>query len=57
MKNDKIQVNYNESIFVHFTYCKNMSKFPIQFHELWNKYFENSRINDTTPILGTKNHW
>ena len=32
-----------------------MTTFPRKFHELWNKYFELSPINEVTPILGTRN--
>jgi hypothetical protein len=42
-------------MFVHFTYCTNMQTFPMKFHTLWHKYFEESPINEITPILGTRN--
>ena len=32
-----------------------MKTFPRNFHTLWNKYFEQSPINEVTPILGTRN--
>ncbi|CAF3605876.1 unnamed protein product [Rotaria socialis] len=52
---EKQLVNYEKSIFVHFTYCSSMKTFPIKFHSLWEKYFDKSPINEVTPILGTRN--
>ncbi|CAM4850308.1 unnamed protein product, partial [Rotaria magnacalcarata] len=52
---EKLSVNYDKSIFVHFTYCSSMKTFPIKFHTLWDKYFDKSPINEVTPILGTRN--
>ncbi|CAF3413328.1 unnamed protein product, partial [Rotaria socialis] len=52
---DKLLVNYEKSIFVHFTYCSSMKTFPMKFHTLWEKYFDKSPINEVTPILGTRN--
>lgn len=51
----KPPIDHGISMFVHFTYCSNMKGFPQYFHELWQKYFGESPINDITPILGTKN--
>ncbi|CAF3379091.1 unnamed protein product [Rotaria socialis] len=51
----KLLVNYEKSIFVHFTYCSSMKTFPIKFHSLWEKYFDKSPINEVIPILGTRN--
>ncbi|CAF4104301.1 unnamed protein product, partial [Rotaria magnacalcarata] len=52
---EKLSVNYEKSIFVHFTYCSSMKAFPIKFHTLWEKYFDKSPINEVIPILGTRN--
>ncbi|CAM4835642.1 unnamed protein product [Rotaria magnacalcarata] len=52
---EKLSVNYDKSIFVHFTYCSSMKTFPIKFHTLWDKYFDKSPINEVIPILGTRN--
>ncbi|CAF1366802.1 unnamed protein product [Adineta steineri] len=51
----KEPINYGRSMFVHFTYCSSMKSFPQKFHQLWNKYFSESPINDITPMLGTRN--
>ncbi|CAF4153085.1 unnamed protein product, partial [Adineta steineri] len=51
----KEPINYGQSMFVHFTYCSSMKSFPKRFHELWNKYFSESPINDIIPMLGTRN--
>ena len=32
-----------------------MRLFPKQFHDIWNKYFGDSPINDIIPVLGTRN--
>ena len=32
-----------------------MRTFPHKFHELWDKYFGESPINEIIPILGTRN--
>lgn len=48
-------INHGISMFVHFTYCSNMKTFPKKFHELWQKYFNTSPINDIIPVLGTRN--
>ncbi|CAF1492784.1 unnamed protein product [Adineta steineri] len=52
---EKAPVDYKKTLFVHFTYCQNMTTFPRKFHSLWNKYFKQSPINEVTPILGTRN--
>ncbi|CAF3483322.1 unnamed protein product [Rotaria socialis] len=52
---EKLSVNYEKTIFVHFTYCSSMKTFPIKFHILWEKYFDKSPINEVIPILGTQN--
>ena len=49
------QTNYDTNLFIHFTYCSNMRIFPIHFHSLWNKYFDECPINDIQPVLGTRN--
>ena len=51
----KSPVDFEKNLFVHFTYCSNMRTFPIRFHILWQKYFNESPINETRPILGTRN--
>ncbi len=51
----KAPIDHGTKMFVHFTYCSNMRTFPKQFHELWNKYFKESPINEIIPILGTRN--
>ena len=48
-------VDYAKNLFVHFTYCSNMRTFPIRFHTLWHKYFNESPIHEIRPILGTRN--
>jgi hypothetical protein len=52
---EKPQIDYDESIFVHFTYCSDMKSFPKRFHTLWQKYFNESPIAEIIPILGTRN--
>ncbi|CAF3309015.1 unnamed protein product, partial [Rotaria sp. Silwood2] len=54
-KKEKIPINYEKIIFIHFTYCLNMKTFPAKFHNLWDKYFGESPINEVFPILGTRN--
>ncbi|CAF1424867.1 unnamed protein product [Adineta steineri] len=51
----KEPINHGRTMFVHFTYCSSMKSFPQKFHQLWNKYFSESPINDITPMLGTRN--
>jgi hypothetical protein len=51
----KSPVDFERNLFVHFTYCSNMRTFPIRFHTLWQKYFNESPINEIRPILGTRN--
>ncbi|CAF1505381.1 unnamed protein product, partial [Adineta ricciae] len=52
---DRTPFDHGKMMFVHYTYCTNMKSFPMKFHNLWHKYFDNSPINEITPILGTKN--
>ena len=52
---EKIPIDYTQNIFIHFTYCSNMKKFPSLFHSLWQKYFLTSPIAELTPVLGTRN--
>ncbi|CAF3636257.1 unnamed protein product [Rotaria socialis] len=51
----KVPINYEKTMFIHFTYCSSMKTFPFKFHILWNKYFEESPINELLPVLGTRN--
>ncbi|CAF3173369.1 unnamed protein product [Rotaria sp. Silwood2] len=48
---EKVPIDYGKTVFVHFTYCSNMRAFPAKFHDLWNKYFGESPINDIIPTL------
>jgi hypothetical protein len=48
-------IDYGHTMFVHFTYCANMRSFPVRFYSLWQKYFQESPVNDITPIIGTRN--
>jgi len=52
---EKLTVDYEKNLFIHFTYCTNMRTFPKRFYTLWEKYFSSSPINDINPILGTRN--
>jgi hypothetical protein len=52
---EKIQIDYGRNMFIHFTYCSNMRNFPSKFHALWDKYFNESPINEIRPVLGTRN--
>lgn len=52
---EKTPVDYDKNIFVHFTFCSTMRSFPIHFLNLWNKYFSDSPIRDTIPIIGSRN--
>ena len=51
----KVPVDYDKTMFVHFTYCSSMKSFPNQFHKLWNECFGESPINEIVPVLGTRN--
>jgi len=50
-----IPIDYGKTMFIHFTYCSNMKTFPAKFNVIWNKYFIESPINETRPVLGTRN--
>ena len=52
---EKQSTDYENNIFIHFTFCSSMKQFPKEFHNLWQKYFNNSPICDVQPILGTRN--
>lgn len=52
---EKEAIDYENNIFIHFTFCSSMKDFPRQFQNLWQKYFNNSPISDIRPILGTRN--
>ena len=52
---EKTPTDYDKHLFIHFTYCSSMKRFPSRFHALWNKYFGESPIADIIPILGTRN--
>ena len=51
----KTPVNYGSTMFIHFTYCSSMKTFPSKFHLLWQKYFNQSPIEDIIPALGVRN--
>lgn len=53
--NEKLQIEYGKTLFIHFTYCENMKSFPKKFLTTWNKFFCESPLCDTKPILSTKN--
>ncbi|CAF4499494.1 unnamed protein product, partial [Rotaria socialis] len=48
-------IDYENNIFIHFTFCSSMRQFPKEFHNLWQKYFNSTPITDIQPILGTRN--
>lgn len=52
---ENVPINYGNTMFVHFTYCSNMKTFPSKFHSLWQRYFNQSPINDLIPALGVRN--
>ena len=52
---ERLSIDYEKNLFIHFTYCTSMRTFPSRFMALWKKYFSNSPITDVIPILGTKN--
>ncbi|CAF1368869.1 unnamed protein product [Rotaria sordida] len=52
---ERIEIDYDKVMFIHFTYCSSMKGFPLKFHTIWNKYFGESPINEIRPILGTRN--
>ncbi|CAF3625614.1 unnamed protein product [Rotaria sp. Silwood1] len=54
-KEEKIPIDYGKTMFIHFTYCLNMKTFPEKFHDLWDKYFMGSPIDEIKPVLGTPN--
>ncbi|CAF4153665.1 unnamed protein product, partial [Rotaria sordida] len=47
---EKFMIDYEAVMFIHFTYCSTMKTFPAKFHLLWNKYFEQSPINETSSF-------
>ena len=53
--NKKQLVDYENNLFVHFTFCASMKYFPKQFYNIWQKYFGDSPIGDVRPVLGTRN--
>lgn len=54
-KKEKLRIDYRKTLFIHFTYCSNMNTFPRKFQNLWDKYFNESPIDDIHPILGNRN--
>jgi hypothetical protein len=52
---EKLSIDHTKIMFIHFTYCTNMKTFPVKFHNLWLKYFQESPIIDIVPIHGTRN--
>ncbi|CAF3957904.1 unnamed protein product [Rotaria sp. Silwood1] len=54
-KKEKIPIDYERTMFIHFTYCLNMKTFLAKFHALWNKYFIEFPINEIKSVLGTRN--
>ena len=52
---DKAPVDYGKTMFIHFTYCASMKTLPGKFHELWQKYFNESPIQDVRPIFSIRN--
>jgi hypothetical protein len=54
-ENKKVPIDYGKTMLVHFTYCSNMKTFPSKFHSLWQKYFNQSPINEIIPVTGIRN--
>ncbi|CAF3564363.1 unnamed protein product [Rotaria socialis] len=52
---EKLSVNYEKTMLIHFTYCSSMKTFPVKFHTLSEKYFGESPINEVVPVLDTRN--
>ena len=52
---EKLRIDYGRTMFIHFTYCQSMQALPGKFHQLWDKYFAESPIDEIQPILGTRN--
>lgn len=52
---ERLSIDYEQNLFIHFTYCAGMRVFPVRFIALWKKYFSNSPVSDITPVLGTRN--
>ena len=53
--NDKPLVDYENNVFVRFTFRASMKHFPKQFHNIWQNYFIDSPIGDVRSILATRN--
>ena len=52
---EKTTIDHESHLFIHFTYCCSMNKFPSQFRTLWHRYFDHSPIGDINPIVSTRN--
>ncbi|CAF1393535.1 unnamed protein product [Rotaria sordida] len=52
---ERMRIDYDKVMFIHFTYCLSMKLFPLKFHTLWSKYFGESPINEIIPVLGVRN--
>ena len=52
---EKIPTDFGQSMFIHFTFCANMKSFPSKFRTLWNKYFSESPMSETKPVVGFRN--
>ncbi|CAF1396857.1 unnamed protein product [Rotaria sordida] len=52
---EHVGIDYDKLMFIHFTYCLSMRAFPLKFHILWNKYFDEPPIDEVLPVLGIRN--
>ena len=52
---EKVAITHRKTMFVRFTYYSNTRTFLAVFHALWQKYFEESAINEIVSIVGTQN--
>ncbi|CAF3386837.1 unnamed protein product [Rotaria socialis] len=50
----KARIDFEATIFCHFSFCKGMKDFSTLFHKLWDDCFSDTAITNITPIVGSK---
>ncbi len=49
------EINFDKDLIFHFSYCKGMETFAVQFHKKWEELFSHLALSSITPIIGFRN--
>ena len=50
-KKEKVKINFDKDILLHFTYTSSLAQFGSRFHQLWQEIFEETPLSDISVIF------